>query len=114
MNYRTEQNVGYVGSLIVTVSAWTINEWAAAIGLLLGILTYISGRLYSARREQREKHLAELAEEREALEREAARVELEIKTLELAGMRRREVVRVGPASSRPGEQDAPPPFGASQ
>jgi anti-sigma factor RsiW len=93
MTQRAEQGVSYTGSFIVTVSAWTVNEWAAAIGLLLGILTYLSGRLYSARRERREKHLTELAEETKRMEMEAARLEVEIRKLELAGMKRRKVVR---------------------
>jgi hypothetical protein len=88
--------MGYAGGLIVTVSAWTVNEWAAVIGLLLGILTYLSGRFSAARREKREKRLAQLAEERSLMEKEAARLEVELKRMEIEGMKRRRPIREVP------------------
>jgi flagellar biosynthesis/type III secretory pathway M-ring protein FliF/YscJ len=86
MNQRTDQGMSYAGSLIVTVSAWSITEWAAALGLLLGLLTFFLGQYWNWLRERREKELTQMEMESEAME-------LEIKQLELSGMKRRKTIR---------------------
>ena len=52
--HAQEQGVSYFGSLVTTIAAWSITDWLAVIGFLMGAFTFIHGRIYLIRREKRE------------------------------------------------------------
>jgi len=73
------QAIGYAGSVVATVSAWSISEWASAIGVVMAVVVFVSGQVRARRAEarQQEEHDAimrvRLLEEEELLARKEGR-----------------------------------------
>lgn len=79
-----DQAVGYLGSLVTAIAAWDLQEWLAVIGLLFGIVTFLTGQYY-----QRWRHIA--AQRKEAREAELHGLQKQIALAELKGFRRRQL-----------------------
>jgi heme exporter protein D len=54
MKKSWEQILSYIGSAITAMAGWGISEWSAFLGILMGLSTYITGRIYQKKRDARE------------------------------------------------------------